>query len=104
VATNNSDGKSDLPERLRQWLALFQSQQPCELVLPRFQRVSQLSQQGTALADRFGRPGGEHRLGRGNCLVKLRSISSWRLGQHFLVARINHIKLGGAGYQLAVDQ
>ena len=102
--TNNVDGKVDLPVRLWKRLALFQGQQPRELVLSRFQCVGQLDQQRTALANRFGRPGGERRLGGGDRLVKLRAISSRRLRQHFLGRGVDDIKPCDAGYQFAVDQ
>src|SRR6185437_10683301 len=84
VVANNPDGKLDLPVRLRERLALFQGQQPREFVLSRFQRISQLTQQRTALRNRLGGPHRERRLRGGNRLVELPAISSRHLRQHVL--------------------
>ena len=104
VVTNNTDGKADLPVRLRKRLTLLLGQQPRELVLSCFERVGQPDQKRTALANRLGRPGGERCLGGRDRLVKLRTIGARRLREHFLGRGIDDIKPCGARHQFAVDK
>ena len=63
------DRDGDLPQRLRQRLALFLGQQACEWVLLSFESFGQLDQQCRPVQERRHRPGGERRLRSGHCLL-----------------------------------
>jgi len=101
---DRADRPVDLPQRLRQRLALLLGQETGECALLGFERVGELDEQRRPLPQRCRRPRGERRLRGGHRLVQLGPIRPGRLRQDPSSRGIDHVKGAGALDESSIDQ